>query len=236
LKALVGFGLPLTLVAYILRSVDINSFIGSILMFFAIALTVTLCWTLREIVTDNSIGNNFRRISIKIIGAYGGIAAIDTLASADWEYGVWNNAGPTLYHLFGRLTVDDYGKLSPISIDVMASALHPLGTRDQGVWIPLVLDSLEKVGTGACVPAVQGMAKRGQKAEWKEHAARVLPILMERQRVEKDSSRLLRASEFDKQSDSLLRPMEPGHLNVGTNLLHAISVPQNDACPNRKLE
>src|SRR5439155_16614759 len=102
-----------------------------------------------------------------------------------------------------ELGPDDYGHVEPEAIGYLCRLLS---RPDE----PLVLDllaALDRVGGGSAVEAVERTQRETRSQAVREAAARVLPILLERQRREYDPQRLLRPTEAPAEAvDSLLRP------------------------------
>jgi hypothetical protein len=72
-----------------------------------------------------------------------------------------------------------------------------------------LVHALGKVGDGRAIPPVERLAKRGVTSAIRAEAERVLPILKERLRKEREASSLLRASLApDSPTDILLRPAQ----------------------------
>jgi hypothetical protein len=198
------------------------------LSFLATVFLITMVVPVWSIVQDQRKYRRLREVSAALLGEYGGPASIGILLATKGDRNVWRYAGPSLVHVLSRLTVGDYGEVPPTSIALLRNALQPmLWESDADEWMPLILESVGKVGTGYCVYPVQNLAYNSSTPEWREHATRILPILVERQRIEADASRLLRAAEAGIVSDSLLRPLEAGNVDTRKNLLQPVDQPEN---------
>lgn len=142
------------------------------------------------------------------LGRWGGPESIETLAATVSESDLWKDARPALRKVLERLRPEDYGRVSAPALNKLTNLFRAgFDPQELIIWVPLLLDSLEKTGTGACAAAVENVVKNGKRPEWREHAARVLPVLLARQQLERDSSRLLRPSEGVIGDGSLLRPV-----------------------------
>lgn len=114
------------------------------------------------------------------------------------------------------LTPEDYGRVPSDFVPNLCRALyHP------DDWIVmLALETLEKVGDGRAVKPVARMVEQGRTPELRAAAARILPILQERERLEAAPHVLLRASDAPApKPDELLRPaMDSGEREPETLL------------------
>jgi hypothetical protein len=164
-----------------------------------------------------------RTVCAAALGRFGGPESVQVLVSPKVDPHLAETSQIALKRVLGRLGSEDYGRVSNDALGRLTNLFRArFSTGELDVWVPLLLDSLEKVGTGACVEAVENVVKNGRKPEWKEHAARILPVLLERQRLERDSSRLLRATEGNAPVDSLLRPVVASADSSDTALLRAV--------------
>jgi hypothetical protein len=121
------------------------------------------------------------------------------------------------------LTPEDYGQVPSDFVPNLCRALyHP----DDAIVI-LVLDALAKVGDGRAVKPVARMVERGRTPELCAAAARILPILEERERLEAAPHILLRASEPPAvKPEELLRPAAVGSETEPATLLRAGAPPE----------
>jgi len=147
-----------------------------------------------------------RQVCAETLGRWGGPASIHVLVSAVGIPFLWEAAGPSLRRVLQRLEPGDYGHLDSKSVEKLAVLFQPRFNWEMaGAWTPIVLDAYEKVGTGGCVGEVENLAVNAPTLAWREHAARILPILIERGKYERDSSQLLRSSRPEGQYNTLLR-------------------------------
>jgi hypothetical protein len=152
----------------------------------------------------------------------GSTDCINTLTTVEPD--LWDSAKPALRSILLRLTQDNYGKVTASALERLSNFFRARFKPDEfDEWVRLLLDAFSKVGTGACVASVENVAKNGRKPEWREHASRVLPILVERQQAERHSSRLLRPAVSDKATDSLLRPASTSGAGPEDCLLRAVA-------------
>jgi hypothetical protein len=171
------------------------------------------------------VGRHFtlRRKCAAALGRWGGPASIGVLLSAIEEGAHWDSARPALRDVIVRLSQDDYAHVSAHTIGRLnALLLKPFPREELDEWVPLIIDSLEKIGNGSSVEAVERIATKGRNPQWREQAARVLPILLERQKLERDSSRLLRATSGEGTTETLLRPAGVDSAANKNLLLHTV--------------
>jgi hypothetical protein len=134
-----------------------------------------------SITKDATRYRRLRSVCTLGLGRWGGPASVGTLIGMSEEGDLWAPARAALRRVLMRLTKEDYGRVSAAGVlGLSRSFSQPLYPDELDEWVPLLLNSLEKVGTGASVEGVQVLAKRGRKKEWQEHAQRVLPTLLDR--------------------------------------------------------
>lgn len=99
-------------------------------------------------------------------------------------------AHEVLNDLLPLLDANDEGLLRQ---DTLQLLLTEMGRADPAHTLT-ILRSLEFIGLGSAVPAVERLGERGATPEIKNEALRILPILEARRRQEQASTHLLRAS------------------------------------------
>jgi len=157
------------------------------------------------------------------LGRWGGPESIGVLLYAVEEGPHWNSVKSALRNVLMHLTHEDYGYVSAHTIGRLNKMLlKPYQPGELDEWIPLLLDSVEKVGNGSSVEAVEKIASKGRTPEWREQASRALQILLARQKLERDSSRLLRPITAEEGADALLRPAGMDSSANQHLLLHAV--------------
>ncbi len=182
------------------------------------ALVAVPIWSFKH---DAKRELRLRQLSVAAL-EWSGPSCIETLASAANSEELMQVARPALRNVLSRLEPADYGKVSPLGLERLTALFSSqFGNAEADIWFHLLLDSLGVVGTGACVASVEAVAESGRKPEWQEHARRILPILIERKRMELDSSRLLRPTVGSENVDSLLRPAASSGGDSEDNLLRS---------------
>jgi hypothetical protein len=127
--------------------------------------------------------------------------------------------------VLSNLTPEHYGQLPAHSV----SRLCALLLEAQEPLALLILEALGKVGDGSAVADVRWMAYRSQVPRLREAAARILPILEQRQQMENAPKVLLRAAAAPVASaDTLLRPASGGAVQADPQQLLRASNPQGN--------
>ncbi len=180
-------------------------------------------WSIR---IDRKAELRLKQVSADTLGRWGGISSVKALLAAAAHVNLRHYAYPSLCKVLRRIQPSDYGQLDTISMKRLSGSLRsPFIVSHYPQAISCVLDVLEKIGTGNCVSDVEWLAKNAERPEWRQHAARVLPIISERLRCERDSTSLLRPSDSDSNPNQLLRPAPLASVADEKSLLR--SHPQN---------
>lgn len=159
---------------------------------------------------DKWLRHRVRYTAAETLGKIGGVHSVGVLARAacrPGDYGMWRHAQAVLPRCLDRLSDADYGKANTETQGHLCDLLNS-ATKDHlpsEVTCKLFL-AIEKVGGGPGVPTLEQIATRSPREDWRAEAARILPVLLERQRREQESARLLRATESPQAPESLLRP------------------------------
>jgi hypothetical protein len=128
-------------------------------------------------------------------------AAVPDLVEAlhDPSYDVSNTAYDALLAILPRFTGRDYGALPS---DVIPAVCR-LTRTDETELALAALSALEAAGDGRACPPVERLATAKRETDVTRRARAVIPVLLERLRVERASSTLLRPAEH---SSTLLVP------------------------------
>jgi hypothetical protein len=233
LRRLAGAALVASLVFTILLSlfsvigeIPIVDFVGELLFLCAVGglVGVLLGVSIGSFKHDKRRELRLRQLSVAAL-EWGGPNCIETLASAANSKELLQIARPALRNVLSRLEPSGYGKVSTPALEKLMAFPFSRGfdAEEKDIWVHLILDTLGIVGTGACVTFVEGVVdENGFKPEWREHARRILPILIERKRMEHDSARLLRPTLGSDTVDSLLRPAATSGDDSEDNLLRSV--------------
>ena len=154
--------------------------------------------------------NRARAAAILSLGRLGSLDSVATVAAAVYDKVgegssiVKKAAERSLPVLLARLTPEHYGKVSGKTILLLCRILH--GRKNHLTLA--ALHAVGKVGGGGVIPNVSRLVKKGGTHEIRNLAARVLPVLEERQRLEQAPRVLLRAATPpDAPEQALLRPV-----------------------------
>ena len=120
-----------------------------------------------------------------------------------------------LYRVLPKLKEDHFGLLKSHTVPALTRLLER--SFDEELRL-IILEALGKIGDGRALAAVAYVSDNGTPTE-RACAARILPILRERRRKERDPRLLLRAAaESEDTRDLLLRPAESSQHDEGVLL------------------
>ncbi|HLK55695.1 MAG TPA: HEAT repeat domain-containing protein [Chthonomonadaceae bacterium] len=170
---------------------------------------------------DNSHVNRVRRAAAIALGRLRFPESVGALArgAVDRNASVRQASAQALSIVAPLLTSEHYGKLEAEAVPNLCNALvyYEKGSRemDKDIFPNFakrreeleLLEALEKVGDGRAIPTVQWIVQGGTDQDLRATARRILPLLLERERKEKEHQILLRGSEAPAASpEQMLRP------------------------------
>ncbi len=160
--------------------------------------------------------NKVRTMAATAIGSHKEVIALPAIANAvyDSAENVRTAAIWSLGKIAENLTTDDF-KTAPFETTNVVCRL--LGHSLPHVRLT-ALRILRIVGRGSALEPVQRLLKRSGDPIIQEEALKLLPILIQRRELERESSRLLRSSDGVAGSDKLLR-VPIGNNDTDPNLL-----------------
>jgi hypothetical protein len=180
-------------------------------------LSSGLLWSLPMLPISSALEdthlNRLRAAALRTCGRLQITGAIDMVAEMLFEGAggqqtlgclqVREAAAEALPSILAALTPEHYGRLP---IEAMPKLCRTLYHPDDSL-VMRVLEALEIVGDGRAVTDVERMVTRGRTPQLRTEAARILPVLKERQSRENAPFVLLRASAAPAETpDILLRP------------------------------
>jgi hypothetical protein len=166
-----------------------------------------------SLLLDRKCNNRVRAAAAVALGRLQSVEAIGALTTAlyDRSASVRRAAVSALKNILPLLTNAHYGQLG---VQVIPNLCRALQHGDE-LLVLHVLSALELIGDGQATRPVEQMVRSGRTERLRNLAARVLPMLQERQRQEKASQMLLRAA----------TPVAPG----ADMLLRAVDSPMQEA-------
>ena len=178
-----------------------------------ISLLVLLPTAPTSLLLDRRRNNRVRAAAAMALGRLQSVEAVGALTTAlyDRSATVRRAATAALKNILPLLSEAHYGQLG---VQVIPNLCRALQQNDE-MLVLHVLSALEQVGDGRAVRPIEQMVKSGRTERLRNLAARVLPILQERQQQEKASKMLLRAA----------TPLAPG----AEMLLRAVAAPMSEA-------
>lgn len=195
-------------------------FLYLLLTYWGLCL-LALTFPFASLFLDYNRNLKVRKYSIRSLCRLGSPASIGTLAGLikKPDMIVSAESETALKHLLPYLTPEhypDYSDATPHLCRLLGGADWPFSLQ--------VLEALEKIGDGRAVEVIERLTKRGLHWKVQEEAERILPLLQERQRKEKDPRRLVRAADIPEGLSTLLRPAAGNSPSEPQAFLRAVSL------------
>lgn len=171
---------------------------------------LSLCWDRVRYRRANCV----RDAAARALGHLGVPDSVPTLARAlsDRDHGVRQSAAAALEETLPALTSEHYGLLDAQAVTNLGRALQ----EGEEALTARLLEALEKVGTSQAIPFVERETAKGPTQAIRDQASRVLAVLEERRKLDRQRETLLRpATAPDAPSEVLLRPArDTGEINA----------------------
>ncbi len=192
-------------------------------------LLMLFCYPITAGQEDNR-RNRVRAMAIRSLGKFGLAHGVDGIAAAaaaatgakasSGSLRVREAARDALPSLLSSLSQKYYGRLAPDTpvhlCKLLLESGNPLiapiqhAVKEDNPLILPILRAIEIIGDARCLPILRTFIKDSKTEAHREEAEKLLPILVDRQRIENNPNMLLRASGMESASpQTLLRPATP---------------------------